>query len=316
MNGKNLNVRYRRNTYAKTRLKVILAIVGGIVAILLVLFLVIGSSLKNKVDDNNKNDAPATEDNATEMNVRKEVRQVNGYGLSLLGLSTSGAYDKALEVSKADGNNISFVVRDNAGKELYKSALATDMGKQSSSTQYIDVTDIASRAKNRSLSASAIVPVYSFSKKDDIQRASQLFYDASICAELYREGASDVLVKLEGTKISDKNIDELLRLAEWVDDLDDEVVLGITVTRELIEAEDAEVIISKLWESFDFIALDLTDLKSAEELSQNSESDEMQFYLLMYKMRVLLPDLSGEEIESIVTSLNAMNVDNWQTVVS
>ena len=316
MNGKNLNVRYRRNTYAKTRLKVILAIVGGLAAILLILFLAVGGSLKNKVEDNNKNDDPITDAGVDDSLPHRQALQVNGYGLSLSGLTQSGASDKALEVSKAGGDNISFIARDEAGKELYKSALATDMGKQSSGTSYIDVTDIASRAKNRSLSTSAILPVSSFSKKDDIQRASQLFYDAAICAELYREGASDVLVRLEDTKISEDNIDELLRLAEWVHDLDEEVVLGITVTRKLIESEGAEVMIAKLWEGFDFIALDLTDIKSADELSQNSEGDEIQFYLLMYKMRVLLPDLSGEELQSVVAALNSMNVDNWQTVVS
>ena len=315
MNGKNLNVRYRRNTYARTRLKVILAIVGGLAAILVILFLVIGGSLKNKLDDNNS-DTPTTDQAGVPSPERKEAIQVNGYGVSLSGLTSTGASEKALEISKAGGNNVSFTVRDEAGKELYKSALAADMGKQTSGAQYIDVTDIVSKAKNRSLSTSAIVPVYSFSKKDDIQRASQLFYDAAICAELYREGASDVLIRLEGTKISENNIDELLRLADWVHDLDGEAVLGITVTRQIIESENAEVIIARLWEKFDFIALDLSDLKTADELSQNSEGDEIQFYLLMYKMRVLLPDLSGEELESIVSALNAMNVDNWQTVVS
>ena len=316
MNGKNLNVRYRRNTYARTRLKVILAIVCGLAAILLILFLVIGGSFKKKVDDNNKNNPPVTEPNGTESVERKDVLQVNGYALSLSGLTSTGVSEKALEISKAGGNNVSITVRDESGKELYKSSLATDMGKQSSGASYIDVTDIASKAKNRSISTSAIVPVYSFSKKDDIQRASQLFYDAAICAELYREGASDVLIRLEGTKISEENIDELLRFADWVHDLESDAVIGITVTREIIESDNAEVIIAKLWERFDFIALDLSDLKSADELSQNSEGDEIQFYLLMYKMRVLLGDLAGEELQSIVSALNAMNVDNWQTVVS
>ena len=51
MNGRNLNVRYRRNEYAKKRNKVIAIIVTTIVVLLLASFLIVGGLLKMKVDN-------------------------------------------------------------------------------------------------------------------------------------------------------------------------------------------------------------------------------------------------------------------------
>ena len=314
MNGKNLNVRYRRNTYAKTRVKVIATIFGVIAVLLIISFLVIGLALKDKVDNdrNNENiEQPANGDNSA---VHATVPSVKGYGFSLAGATATTASDKASEVSKTGGSNLSFVVREASGKELYKSALAQSMGKQSSGN-YIDIGDIETKASAKGLSTSAIVPIYSFSKKDNIERAAQLFYDAAICAESFREGADDVLIKLEGTNVTTNNIDELLRFAEWVKDLDKDAVLGIAITRDVLSVDNAELIVGKLWEKYDFIALDLTSLKSGESISQNGNNNEIQFYLLMYKMRVLLPNVAGDELKRIVSEIESMNVDNWQTVV-
>ena len=314
MNGKNLNVRYRKNTYAKKRIKVIAIILGIVAVIALVLFLVIGGILNKKVDNNGENTIVHGTQNTEKAPEHKQVAAVKGYGVSLSGITSTAVSEKAAAISKAGGNNMSFLVRDDSGRELYNSALAQSMGKQSGEN-YIDIGNIEKTASNKRLSSSAIVPVYSFDKKDDIERAAQLFYDASICVECSREGADDVLVKLEGVQITDKNIEELLRFADWVKDLDQKVVLGITLTRDVLEKGNAEVLVGKLWEKYDFLALDLTDMKAGETIAREGKNNEIQFYLLMYKMRVLLPDLSAEELEEIVAEIESMNVNNWQTVV-
>ncbi len=314
MNGKNLNVRYRKNTYAKTRVKVIAIILGIVAVIALVLFLVIGGILNNKVEDNDKNNVVHGTQNTETVTEHKEVLPVNGYGVSLLDATASAISESAAKIAKAGGSNMSFVVRDESGNELYKSALAKSMGKQNEEN-YIDIGDIEKRASNQRLSSSAIVPVYSFSKKDDIERAAQLFYDASICVECSREGADDVLVSFEEVEITDKNIEELLRFADWIRDLDENVVLGITLKRELLEEGNAETLVGQLWEKYDFLALDLTDMKAGETIAREEKNNEIQFYLLMYKMRVLLPDLPAEELRELVAEIESMNVNNWQTVV-
>ncbi len=311
MNGRNLNVRYRRNVYAKTRMKVIAIIAAVAVAVLLIVFLIVGGMLKDKVDDDRNNVGGEQTTDVDASLVQTEVEAVKGYGISLSGVTTTNISDKATEIQRAGGSNISFVTRDSSGKELYKSSLAQSMGKQSSS-DLIDVSDINSRAANKGLTASAIVPINAFSKKDNLERATQLFYDAAVCAELCREGADDVLIKLDGQNVSDSNIEELLRFADWVKGLDAEATVGIAITLDVLEVESAEVYVGRLGEKFDFLALDLTTEKPWE--SNGEGNNEMQFYLIMYKMRVLLPDASGAELSTMTDYLKKMGVENWQTV--
>ena len=167
MNGKNLNVRYRRNTYAKTRIKIIVTVLGILAALAIVAFLVIGGMLGSKVDADRNGQASGETQDTENVTPRTEVAAVKGYGVTLSGATTTTISDKATEISKAGGSNISFVVRDSSGKELYSSALAQSMGKQSAGS-YIDITDVESKASAQGLSSSAIVPIYSFSKKDNI----------------------------------------------------------------------------------------------------------------------------------------------------
>ena len=168
MNGRNLNVRYRRNEYAKKRNKVIAIIVTTIVVLLLASFLIVGGLLKMKVDNDRQQNTTDTTQNEDVKAPHASVGAVKGYGISLSGATTTTISDKATEIQRVGGSNMSFVVRDTSGKEIYNSALARSMGKQSA-TDLIDVSDINSRAANKGLSASAIVPVYSFSKKDDLE---------------------------------------------------------------------------------------------------------------------------------------------------
>ena len=314
MNGKNLNVRYRKNAYAKTRIKVIAAIFGVVAIALVILFLVVGGLLNKKVEDDQVNSAVQGTQSADTSPKKKTVPSVNGYGVNLSGATLSAVNQSLADVSKSGGNNISFLVRDASGSEIYKSALAVSKGRQTGEG-YIDIGDIESRATTKGISTSAIVPVYSFAKTNDIERATELFYDASICVEAFREGADDVLIKLEGAEITEKNIEELLRLAGWVKELDENVVLGISLTRSVLTSEKSETLVAKLSESYDFLALDLTSMKGGETVLPEGSNNEIQFYMLMYKMRVLLPDLGAEELGAIISEIESMNVNNWQTVV-
>ena len=314
MNGKNLNVRYRKNTYAKTRMKVIAVILGVVAVALVVLFLVVGGLLNKKVEDDQANSAVQGTQSTDTSTQDKQVPSVNGYGVSLSGATASSINQSLTDISKNGGNNISFLVRDVSGNEIYKSALAESKGRQSGNG-YIDIGDIESRATTRGISTSAIVPVYSFSKTNDIERATELFYDASICVEAFREGADDVLLKLEGAEITEQNVEELLKLARWVKELDENVVLGISLTRSVLTSEKSETLVAKLSESYDFLAIDLTSMKGGETVLPEGSDNEIQFYMLMYKMRVLLPDLGADELGAIISEIESMNVNNWQTVV-
>lgn len=318
MNGNNLNVRYRRNAYAKKRIKVIAFIVGGAVIVLAILFLVFGGILKDKVDDDRNEDATRTDQVSDTAPERQEVASVNGYGFSLVGATNSAISEKATEIQSKGGNSISFMTRDESGNELFSSSVARGMNKQGSSSGYVAIDSVATRAENKGLRACAIVPIDSFLEKDELYRSVLLSYDAAICAELVRDGADDVLVLLRGTQVDEEKTDELLRLARAVKENESEAVIGIALTREMLESEGSESIVARLWEEYDFLALDMTAIEADDDpltFAQESVSSEIHYYLLRYNMRVLLPSLDEKAHGDMVSVLVGKGLDNWQTVV-
>ena len=318
MNGKDLNVRYRRNAYAKKRVKVIIILIVICVVLLAVAFLIIGSALKGRVDDDRAEDESRSEAEQTEpLEQHAEVPSVSSYGISLSGVSASSFSDKTVEIEKNKGSGINFVIRDSAGSELYSSSVAQGMGKQSSSSGYIGMDTLAQRAANRGLRASAIIPVNAFSKKDDLERSVHLAYDAAICAEVCRKGASDVTVLLD-TEVSAEIVDELLRLADTAKGIESKTTVGIALTQKALESEGAEVLVARLWEKYDFLAFDMTKMEEGADVSafaEKSLSAAIHYYLLRYNMRVLLPNVEGATLSSMLAVLSSKGISNWQTVV-
>ena len=319
MNGKNLNVQYRRNSYAKKRIKVISILAAIVFVVLIVLFFVLGRFLKAKTDNDKNEDkgsAPAVDTQAPE---HADIPSVNGYGFSISGATNVSVSDRVALIAQEKGNAINFVARNSSGAEIYFSEVAQNMGKQSSSSGYIGVDAIASRAENRSLRTSAILPINAFEEKNDLERSVLLAYDAAICAELFREGADDVLVTLNGSDVTEENIEELIRLAESVKHVDAEAVIGIALGREMLEAEESEVLVAKLWEAYDFLAYDISvagENAEPREFAEENVNAEVHYYLLRYKMRVLLPAYEGEDLEAAVSVLKGKGLSNWQTVMS
>ena len=317
MNGKNLNVQYRRNSYAKKRIRVITAIVAVILVILVILFFVIGRILKNKIDKDRTEDGGSNNPAVTDPLEHAELPSVNGYGISLSGATNQAISDKVSSIVSADGNCINFVARSASGEEIYSSDVAKNMGKQAASSGYVSIGDISSRAKGRGLRVSAILPVNAFSVKDDLERSVLLAYDAAICAELSRKGADDVLISLEGSDVTEENIDELIRLAQSVKNIDSEALVGISLGRAMLEAESSEVLVSKLWEAYDFLAYDISEVESGKDVrtfAEESVNAEVHYYLLRYNMRILLPRLEGDGLDGVLGVLTGKGLSNWLTV--
>ncbi len=317
MNGKNLNVNYRRKAYAKKRARAIITIVASALVLLFVLFLIFGGILKNKVDDERQNDGSSQTDNVATDNIHTNVPSVKGYGVSLEGLSASALSDRLTQIGNAGGDCVSVVVRSSTGNELYSSSVAQGMGKQEQSNGLISADTVASRAANKGMKASALLDISAFSEKDDLERSVLLAYDAAICAELCRDGMDDVIITVRSTEINEDSIDELVRFAENVKAIESEAVVGIALSKDMLASEGSEVLVSKLWEAYDLLALDITDIGEDEDptaSAQEKVSSEIHYYLLRYNMRVLFPSLGSDRLEDVVSILSDKGLTNWQTV--
>jgi hypothetical protein len=276
-----------------------------------------GGMLKNKVDDDHQNDASSQTDNIEPDNTHTNVPSVKGYGVSLDGLSASALSDKITQIGKSGGNCVSVVVRSSEGNELYSSSVAQGMGKQSSSNGYVSAETVASRASNKGMRSSALLDVLAFSETDDLERSVHLAYDAAICAELCREGIDDVIINVGDTEINEDNIGELVRFAENVKAIESEAVVGIALSKDMLASEGSEVFVSKLWEAYDLLVLDITDIgEDVDPIASAEEkvSSEIHYYLLRYNMRVMFPSLEADVLDGVVSVLSDKGLSNWQTV--
>ena len=87
----------------------------------------------------------------------------------------------------------------------------------------------------------------------------------------------------------------------------------------MLEDEGSEVIVSKLWDAYDFLAYDISEVEADKHVltfAEESINSEVHYYLLRYNMRILLPALDAAELEEVVGVIKGKGLSNWQTVVS
>ena len=315
MSGRGMSVRYRNTSYTKKRAKVIVIISAVALALIAIALLIVGNILRARSEE--KYERPIGDQNDAVVEAGSDVPAVNGYAMSLSNVN-SGAVSVNTYVSSArnlGGNAICFAARDASGNELYASSLALSMGKQSGSGR-VTLRDIDNRAG--SLRTSACVGVSALGEQNSIYRSVLLSYDAGICAELFDGGVDDVFIKLTKGKVESENIETLLNFADSVKNIDSSVVLGIALTNDFFALSDADTLIDRLSEKYDFLLLDLSvDIPSGKDVTEyvKESVDAAQLYVMMYKMRVLLPEADSETAANMVATLKAKSIDNWQVYI-
>ena len=315
MGGRGMSVRYRNTSYTKKRAKAIVIICAVAFAVIAITLLIVGNVLKARSED--KNERPMGNVNDAVVSAGSDVPSVNGYAISLSRVNsketTLASY--TANARKLGGTAVSFAARDKSGNELYTSSLASSMGKQTGSGR-VSLRDINNSAG--SLRTSAGVNVSALGENNAVYRSVLLAYDAGICAELYSGGVDDVFIRLTKGKADTNSIEALLNFSDSVKNIDSSVVLGIALTNEFFALEDADTLIDRLSDKYDFLLLDLSggipSGKSAEEYVKASV-DAAQLYVMMYKMRVLLPDADAGTTEALIAALRAKSIDNWQVYI-
>ncbi|MGM9683551.1 MAG: hypothetical protein ACI3XQ_08125 [Eubacteriales bacterium] len=315
MNGKNLNVRYHRNSYARKKMRAIIIICAVALLTLALLLVVIGNILKNKTDNDTQqpNREPSSSDGQSE-DVHTSVPEVNAYDIPLSGLNSSLLSEKINAIKSAGGNAASLSLRGESGSELYSSDTAKKLGYQTASASLANLGDVTSRLSSENIYASGFLELKAFESPDDTVRSVMLAYDAAICAEAYRTGLRDVIVRCPD--ISGEKVGDLLRLAESIRSIEPNCIIGISLTRDFLDSENSAEYVASLWDNYDFLAFDLTDCDIENPYSYVEDSvGGVLYYLLRYNMRLLLPSSDNEEItESILSALNDKGISNRQFV--
>ncbi len=316
MGGRGAGVRYRNTNYTKKRVKVIVTVSVIVLALIAIVLLIVGNVLRASSEE--KKEQPIGNENNTVVDAGSDVPLANGYAMSLSSvISGTNTIDAYVNRARGLGGNVlTFAARDSSGRELYTSSLAASMGKQSGSGR-VALRDIESRTGS-SLRTSAGVNVLALGESNEIYRSVLLAYDAGICAELYAGGADDVFIRLTAGQISSGNVEELLNLADSVKNINASVVLGIAIPRSFFSLADADTLIDRLSEKYDFLLYDLTDYTASsgdavEYVRKNV--DAAQLYVMMYEMRVLLPLTDDATIANMIAAVRAKSINNWQVYI-
>ena len=305
MNGANRPVNrssFRRRAYRRRKIKYILLISALVLSALFVIFLVVGNILDRKVssvvaglddlDKNGKGSSQVSEPHAPPESLRVASTQLSKDGSTL---------ESRLSALVSDGfRAVSFELDTKGGDLLYSSPTAQKLGYQSAQNELRRLDSAMSKFEERSLYSVGITYVSLLDSSDDLSRTAAIGYYGAIIAEALRSGVDEILIL--PTDVNADSAAEFIRLADEVHRLvpDGKIGLGLSYPlpeypSEALATEEkkfSDKLLSELWSSFDFFALDIFASDGTTPLIEEAEAriGELLYYALRYNMRVLIPD--------------------------
>ena len=299
MRKRGRNIRYRRSIYQKNGIRLYILIALGVVVAAVLLFVAIGNSLGNKVEESEskREAAKATDTGAEDHSL---PRNVSAYPvpLSADGSRLESRLNDAVSLGYTD---ICFLLDTEDDTLLYRSDVAVSMGYLSSDASLWRLDDASGLFRERDLYLVGVTHLSRMNTENDLERSIAAGYYTARISEALRAGVDDVLI--HPVKMSENIYTEIVKIADEVHRLCPDSTVGISVTPEAVSSENGAELIDLLWNSFDYIAVDVN--QEPEEGVTPSESIDrklggMLYYLLRYNMRVLVPYSDDAEMTAAI----------------
>ena len=306
MNNRNRHMQYRRSVYRRSRIKWGLIIGGISLAVLFLLFLIIGNALgkRGKSDDGNTASGTEPTSDITVQDLASVLPPIHAYACMP---EDPDASLTALIQKKVTA--ICLPLNTESGSLLYTSSVAARLNMVSGSTSLSGVTRTA---HDSGLYVSGVWYLTCMNEEDDLLRSVLLSESAAVLAEAIRAGADDILLLTPG--LSAGRVEELVRFSEALLRLEPEAKIGFALPQAVLDAENSAALTEQLAKNFAYLALDCSTA-SEHETSADTVSGQisaMLYNLLRYKMRVLLPYAATDEAQSALTDAVAQNnIDRW-----
>lgn len=313
MNNRARHMQYRKSIYRKKRIKatVILSVLA--LAVLFVLFLIIGTALHNKTSEDSASkgdDKSSTSPTETVVDVLPDARSVGGYALPLL-LDGSN-FSERLAAIPNDADAVCIALNTTDGTLLYRSALSAELSYLECAPDASGISNVTTRLQERELYASALLYIPSFSEENDLLRDVYLSSWCSVVVEAFRGGVGDCL--LIPRSVDEEDVEKICNIAELIHEIEPQAVIGCLLPDSIIAAQSNEVLIARLDKCFNYLALDTTDYKEDEDVNAYVEAkiSQMQMHLIYYKMRVLLPYSSDTQTQQeYIDIAKKYNISSW-----
>lgn len=301
-------MRYRRSVYRKKRIKVGIIVTVSVIAVLTLLFAVIGNALGKKADEGISQRKNTSVTSAEE---HAELADVHAYPvpISADGSTLSSRLAQAL---KNGYTAVCLELNSRDGTLLYSSPLAQSLGRQDSSNSLRTLENVTKLCGESGLYSVGIVHLKELEADDDLARAAAVGYYSALVSEALRAGMDDVLLYIG--EIPSERYAELKTLADEVHRLCPEGHVGLSLPASGFSASDGECLADSMWSAFDYLAADLSQPTDGEDAATyvSSQLGSMLYYLLRFNVRVIVPytdDTSlAERITAAVTSNGSENI--------
>lgn len=304
-------MQYRRSIYRKRKIKTV--VISSIVAFIVIfaLFLVIGTMLHDKTQESQTQKNTGISSNEKDNSSLATARTVGAYALPLL--EDGSKFSERLAKIPPTASAVFVNLNTKDGVLLYRSELSSKFSHITTHSDASALSDSVTNIEREGFYISAALYVPSFSEKNDLTKEIHLSTWTSVACEAIREGVGDVL--LIAPSMDSDDIDRVCNMADSIHNTIEKSVVGIVLPSFVFEEEDMIAIVNKLSEHFNYISLDTTDYKTADDALTHVKDRIVAFqhYLLQYKMRVILPRSSDATVQQEYIDLAASyNIVNWQ----
>ncbi len=309
------SVNYRINARRRRNWRGVIIVTAVILVFLVGVFLVVGNLLKEKTDETPSNGSGNPSQKDTQID-SFFTYSVNSYGVDISSGNISVVSESISSLRNKGVGAVSVNLSDKDGRLLYNSKVAQSFGYQSSGYSSIDPKDLASRITSFGALPTGTLVLNSQNEEDPKVRIVKVSYESALVAEIAEKGIRDITLICD--KVSLENVDELLRLAQGAKSVCSEMSLGITLPLSAFADPQAAVLIDRLTEGYDFVALKLNENGDTElcDYIEGALSDpNVRYCFIRYNVRLLIPTISdGETFEELMGILMTNSVKSWQMI--
>ncbi len=299
MRNPHAHMRYRRSVYRKRKIKIIVITTLCVIAVLALLFVIVGNMLGKKVTE--RIDSGSSKQTATDL-PHATVKDVSAYPVPLV--SDGSTLDRRVANAVKDGyTDICFDIYGDDGSLLYVSPTAQALGKQAKDVSGLRTLEtVVGIFKDSGVYSIAILDATDLENENDLIRSAAIGQCAAMGAELLRAGVDEVLISVG--EIPTAQYGELITLASEIHRLSpDKGYVGVSLPVGVLSSEENDELVASLWASFDYLAVDLYSGLSAEDdvaAQVGTRLGGMLFHLLRYNVRALLPNTADDALAAAI----------------
>ena len=306
MSTPHAHMRYRRSVYRKRKIRIIVITTLCVLAVLAILFIIIGNVLGNKVSDRIPTYESSGNKSATDEHV--VVKDVNAYPVLLeqAGSQLGGRIDSAVSKGYSD---VCFSLTDASGALMYASPTAKALGKQIGAENLRSPEEVAKVFSDKGVYSIAVLYATELENDNALLRSAAMGYYAALCAELLSAGINEVLIYVQDVPVD--TCSELITLASEIHRLSEgKGYVGLSLPSTVFSHEQNAELVTEVWNEYDYLAVDLCKGETADQIGD--ELATMLYDLIRRNVRVLVPNTSDTElntaIKQVVTSKGAKSI--------